>query len=510
MLSSFLPGCHREDPSSPETNRHSPDDAASEEPDEQDLGNYLAYGDGIRLTIEDLDTFIHRTRLISPRDESGRIPRGEPTWMAMPQAQLSMVRSLVEARVLQELAKENNLEVTDQEAIDALADVDTLAGYSPLFADPDDLDEDTRATREHLEAELSELDLDREDILFVSRQVVLQTKVQDALAESFSEEMLRAIYREAHNEIDLVIAAITNSPSSAEIDAAVQRLDSAIRARYRDQRERYFTLGQTMSTVLRIPEEAQDVDAPALMEAAYARARGGEDLVAIAQDLQLVAIDNVQMNAIQNREAYNSQPGDVGIVRQAPGGPFVWKLKERLPGERRPLDRPLRREIASELLREAGIVPSRRVQAQEAQALLSSFDADEALTKEQIDTLVAELEAAGFRAHHTDLFSLRTNGPIPGIGLAEEFSAKLEDLTWESSVTEPTLSRDQILVARMVHRKHPRDEDFDAERDDFREDFLLNNLDRILAQHLMKWQQEHDVRVNMSLVHQHYGQTGKE
>lgn len=499
-----LLACQSESPGEEPEGSESAAQPVAEE--EEDRSHLLAYGGPIELTIDDLTTLVERSRLFSQRDDQGRLPQEEATWMAMPQAQVSMVRSLIQMEIYRYAAQERELTASEEEILRAITEDSRLYVYSPLLLSDSEEREESHL---YLLSELESLGLSLEDIRTIGKEMVLQEKLKDLLAEEFPEETLRAIYNESNNEIDLVVVQFNNSPTSEEIDSAIQALDSSIRARYREQRERYFIPGQTVNTVLRIPDFQAEERSPRVLSEAFTRLQGGEDLVDIARELDLEIRENLIVSALENREAYHAEPGQVGIARRSRQGPYVWRLEKRITGERRPLDRPLRREIASELLRESGILPSRQEQANQAREIFSRFQSDKPLSEQEVEALLAALTEAGFRAHQTDFFSLRTQPPIPGIGLAENFYEEVQTLTWDEPIAGPALDRDLVILGLMVGRTFPDQEGYERDRADFRESFLESNRERLLDQFAMDFQRNREIKINMSVVHNHYGQATK-
>lgn len=176
----------------------------------------------------------------------------------------------------------------------------------------------------------------------------------------------------------------------------------------------------------------------------------------------------------------------------------------------RELDRPLRREIASQLLREIeGITPSNQQRAEEAQQLLEDLAEDEPIDDAAIKEAIQHLSDHGFDAHRTQPFSLRGAQVVPGVGLAEEFFAQIQELSFEEPVTEPVLDRNRILLARIVDRGQADRDQFDDEYEEFRVEFVEANRSRLLNEYIRKEQLERDINFHFAALTEVFGHAQK-
>ena len=480
-------GCDRDDPSAPA------DQESQESADErQDI---VIYGGDLELTLHDVERAVERMRLLAPGAEDGHLPKDEPDWMKMPRAQIDIVQNLAHFRIVRLAAAERDIEITAADETAFLADHERLRRFLPLLQGED---EDNA-----LQDELDAVDLSLDDIRHLVHDMILAKKLQEALAEEFSEEQLWAIYQQTHDEADLIVVRLHNTPASHEIDRAVDQYDAEIRAHYRDNRSQYITSPQVYLTILKGHSEEEREK---LQQAAEKLAAGEESPAAIAENFGFTLEENVSVTSNENPAAHRAEIGDIGVLLESRRGPYAWHVTETSEPRPRSLDRPLRREIASRVLREQeGITPSNRERAEEAQAILAKPEAGQPLSKEQRDALIEELAEAGFEAIHTDIFSLPQSEVIPKIGLAENVVADLKERDLDDPVTDPVLDRNAVYVARIIERNKPDRQRYEEEREEFRERFLERNQERLVDDYVRNYQREKDVQFNTRPLAQRYG-----
>lgn len=495
VASPLVVGCDRDAPDSGDESagEAAQTQQADQATDQLDEDVVIAGGD-VELTIEDVEEAVDRLRLMAPA-EDGRLPDDEAAWMRQPQAQVSLVRNLEHFAIVRAAADERDLEVDEQDLRDALADHDMLDRYLPLLKEDEQADQ--------LRERLREVGLDAEDVRHLARDIAYDEVLEDYLAENFSDDHLWAIYQEAQDAADVVVASLANTPTPAEIDSAVQRFDAEIREHYRDHRDRYMSPPSAELTIL----EAPGADAETLEEAAD-RLAAGDDHDQIADELGLDSRTEVAVSRHENPEAHadDTDVGATGVLSDRQFGPYAWRLDDYTEPRRRQLDRPLRREIASQIMqREEGITPSSKRRAREARQILADFEADGPLDSDEIESLTERLEADGFDAVHTGFFSVRQAPRLPEIGLAENLFEAVGELDFDEPVTEPVLDRDSIHVARLVDRKHPERETWEEQREEFRAEFIEANRHQLVDQLVADYRDDHDFQYRTDVVAEHFG-----
>ena len=484
-LTNLVAGCDRDD-----------DDTSLDDRirTSEDAGDALVvYGGEIEITVDDVARTVDRLRLLAVDVDEGGIPDESPEWMKAPQAQISVVQNMAHFQVVRREAGERDITITPADEVEFIAEHEPLKRYLPLLQGEDD--------DGILQDELDAVGLDVDDVRHLVHDMLLTKKLREILADEFSEDKLWAIYQQSRDEADLVLARIRNTPASAEIDRAVDQYDEEIRAHYRENRSRFRTRPRVKTTILKA-SSSQDIEV--LEEASQRLADGDPEQVSEEMDLELESDVDVSPN--ENPEAHRAEVGDTGVVAEGPRGPYAWLVDEKIEASTRSLDRPLRRQIASQILREEeGITPSNRLRAQEAAEILSQVDSGRPLEDDEVEALVTALEDADFDAFHTDVFSLHARGVIPEVGLAREVTAAVRDLDLDDPVTEPILDRNNVYVARLVERGHASRDEFEAELDEFREQFLERNKDRFVEQFVREYQNEQGVNFDLEPVAEHFG-----
>lgn len=459
---------------------------------EDELDDVVVFGGELEITIDDVDEAVERLRLLAPGVEDGQIPDDDPDWMKMPQSQINLVRNVVRFEVIRKAADDRELEVSSQDKVEFLADHEQLHRYRPLAENGDGADA--------LRRELHAVGLDEDDVFHLVEDMVLEQKLQTALADEFSDDQLWAVYRQTYDEADVVVVSVPNTPESYEIDRAVDQYDEQIRAYYREHRDRYTTPRRVEATLL----ESDGGGRAGLEEAA--ERLGDEAPHEVADDLGLSVRSDVEISPQVDPDVYDAEAGDTGVVTEYARGPYAWHVDEVEEPQTRKLDRPLRREIGSRILRQQeGITPANRQRAQTAREILKEPDAGEPLDEDQISALMDRLEQEGFDVTHSDYFSVHGSGVVPGVGLAESLFEAIGGLDLDDPVTEPHLDRNDVRVARLVDRNHPDRDTFEDEADDFRRDFVDHNKQRFVDQYIQEYKLEQEVNFHFAVVSEHYG-----
>ncbi len=459
---------------------------------QDDLEGVVVFGGDLEITIDELDEAVHRLRLLAPGVEHGQIPDGEPDWMKNPMAQINVVRNLLRFRVVRQAAADRELELSVADETAFLAEHEQLGRYLPLLQNGDGAD----ALRQELEA----VDLSLDDVRHLVHDMVLEEKLKEALAQEFSRDKLWGFYQQVYDEADLIVASTANTPKSHEIDRAIEQYDAEIRTEYRKNRAHYARPRQVEGTLVKPQSEEVAVDEIAQ------RLEDGQDVQKVAEAFDALVESGISLTPKVDHEAHQADEGEVGVAIDSPRGPHVWIIDEAEDSRIRELDRPLRREIGSQILREQeGITPANREQAQKARDILADIDADGALSTEQIEPLVKRLQQEGYDAVHTDFFSVHGSGVLPQIGLAEELFDAVGELELDDPVTEPILDRNNVYVARLVARNQPDRDAFDEEYEDFRKEFLEANRHRLVDDFVQNYQLEQEVNFHLAAVSERYG-----
>ncbi len=485
VVSALFIGCDRQEASEPS------DEKAAEQKGE----DVVIYGGGLKLTLEEVNQQVERMRLLAPGVAQGELPDGDPDWMKAPHVQIDLIRNLARFHIVRRAAEERGLEITAAEETSFLAEHEPLKRYLPLLQNGEDADA--------LGDELDAVGLSIDDVRHLIHDMILTEKLTQALAEEFSDEELWAIYQQAHDEADIIAVRLHNTPASHEIDRALDQYDAEIRAFYREHRNRYRIPPQVITTILKADSDDEN---PPLEEAAEQLGEGDRDPADIASDFGLTLEAELSVTRHENPAAHQSEVGAIGVLWESRRGPYAWRVEQKTEAQPRSLDRPLRREIASRVLREQeGITPSNRQRAQRAREILAEPDADQPLSESMQADLIERLEEAGFEVIHTGLFSLQGSEVIPEIGLAENVVEALQKRDLDDPVTDPILDRNAVYVARIVERNHPDREQFDEERDAFREQFLERNRHRLVDNYVRKYQRDEGVEFNTRPLVEHYG-----
>ncbi len=486
------------------------DDGAQEGADSKQASPGIVYADGptpgpdtvlaksgeIEVTLSDFESAMQRSMLVAPKGTT-EVPEEN---LAAPHLQINAVRNLLSSKILAHEAAERGLEATQSEKIAALEDESRLAPFAPLLAGDDDEP-----------AELAKRGLGRDDLDQIATDLVLRQKLRDRLLENIDEDSLWETYAAEHDRVGLLVVSARNTPTMEEISNFIAQSPDRIEEHFEENKDRYRT-PKMVRMVRLLPADRSQAD-PAKLEEAAKRLGEEESPEEIAEDLGLSVDANGLLVRGENKRAFSSEEGQSGYQMRGPRGAYAWKVTGFRESKEATLTESLKREIASELLRQQSVVPSRGAKVEEAidtMGELPTTDNGE-VGDEALDELIKGLEADGLDVVRTELFAKNKRGYIAGVGLAEEFAKRAFDLTLDSPVVEePILSRQKVWGGRLLERELPSRERFEREKSAYKDQFDEQMSKRVLEDFVSHYQDKHDTELDLNPLRIKYGTLQKD
>ncbi|TDP73918.1 hypothetical protein [Bradymonas sediminis] len=189
-----------------------------------------------------------------------------------------------------------------------------------------------------------------------------------------------------------------------------------------------------------------------------------------------------------------------------------WKPKD---GPVPQLDDGLRRQIAGILLAEASVIPSvynkmmveiKALQAAKKLPAAGRSKASKAARERAIEALAKKFEKPGVTVHVTPVFSQENPGFIPEIGLSEEFARAIFATELSEPVSpKPVLSRQKAWAFLLLEREHPSREEFEAQKDAVRAEYLEKLKDVIVPGYVQGFFGAHNPDFNFEPLKKAYG-----
>lgn len=401
------------------------------------------------VTVADFDHAARIGRLFAPQTTLDNPPPPvTDRRMAMPTVHFTMTRSLMTRLVVSEAIEELGLEVSDEEALQALRDNDQLIEFIDAMG------------TDKLKTYLKNIGLSEADIIRVGRELAEREKLEDHLVAQLDEERIWEHYQTQNRLISVAIAHGMNVPASDELSAFVRDNPDAIEAYFEENATSFRVPGRVEIEMLALKTEGDSEDG---LKKAADRLKRGEQASKVAADLGLDFKDSVYLVRQQNNEAFSGGEGSTGWTASGPGGAYAWRVKTFHASHQPELNRPLRRQVAAEMMRRSKLVGSLKSKLEEAASALKDLG---------YEPEPAELEKARRTIHALDLkfevtpeFSRTPNGALPGIGLAPEVSEAAFALRESTPTSEPILSRENGYVVHLLERKEPSREAFEASRE---------------------------------------------
>ncbi len=502
-------------------------EAAQKQPADQELPPEVVYekgpaptsetvlvrGKNVEITLADYDRAMHRSLLYAPLKKDGSRYLEVPVERtAAPELQSVLIDHLLETRAIREESKKRGLECSDSDVRTMTAGRQPLSKYSVLFETGVDLEKHTDRM-----AELTALNMTPDDVRALACEEVLSKKLQNALLAEINEAEVWAAYQEARDTVDLLVVAINNSPSSAEIDAFLAedaaRTESRIDAHFAKYPERYMIPRMAKLTVLAAPAGQGGPEVVDKLQRAANRLSSGEDPKSIASGLGLVLESDAEMQAGENAQAFGAKVGGTGLMTEGARGAYTWRLEGFREAKPLELTRPLRREIAAELLRESGELESVREKLQPAIDAMKALGPlkKNTLSDEQVEALRAELGTHNLKLVRTTPFARTEQGFIPGIGLAQEVvEAAFSSLNEKKPSFDGTVSsRERIFAFRLAARERPSKSQYKEEKDSFRKSYVEKRRDQVIPSFTAAHYAGADLIVDMQPLRIKYGMIAK-
>ncbi|MBA2662104.1 MAG: peptidyl-prolyl cis-trans isomerase [Bradymonadaceae bacterium] len=467
----------------------------------------LAQGSGIQITMADFEGAMRRSLLFAPeREDGGRYHEVPPERLATSHVQITATQGLVAREIVRAEAARRSIRCETFEAHKLLVSHPQLARFAPLLEAPESFESAA------LLAELAELALDAEDLRELACEELLTTKLEASLLAGITDEELWAAYRQARDTVDLVMVTMTNTPASSELDSFLEqdavRENSLIEAHYNANLEHFVMPRAVRLTMLKAPAGQSGAELTEKLQQAANRLSSGEAPQAAASGLGLVLETGSVLLAAENPRAYGAQVGDTGFEAEGARGFYAWQVEGFREPEPLALTRPLRREIAADLLRGQGIVASARAKLEPALSAMRAVKADKhaTLSNEQVERLREEIAAQGLTLVRSGPFGFSQQGYLPGVGLAQEAVTAAFSLTAENpTLGEPVLARDRVFAFRLAARDQPSRDGFKQELADFRESFIASRRTQIVGDFVSSRQAEAGVEINTLPLRIKYG-----
>jgi hypothetical protein len=470
----------------------------------------LAKGADLAITLADFEATMRRSLLFAPVDENGRRLQTVPAErLAMPHLHITATQNLVAQKIISDEAARLDITVEPRDELLFFSDHPALSRFAPLF--------EPGAHADALLAELYAMGLSRDDLRQVAREDILARKLEDHLVNAVDEATLWQAYQRSTDTVALLLLAATNTPSSKELDEFLA-LDAArdeplIDAHFRQNPERYLSPAAVRMTLLRAQNGVEGPELEEHLKQAERRLSSGEEPAAAASGLGLKLEENVVVLKSENPRAFAAQPGTIGYQTAGPRGAYAWRVEARLDPAPLELTRPLRREIAAELLRHSEVLPSVRERLTRGLAIVEGIpvQADGIPDPEAMANAATELDSLRLSLIYTGHFPRTANGHIPNVGLAETLVPRAFALTREQPyLAAPLLSRERAFVARLVDRNIPSRADFRRDREAFVEAYREQSRSGILQELIVTKQDELAVAYDVRPLRIKYGVLAKD
>lgn len=459
----------------------------------------LAVSGDLVVTLGDFDRAIRRLSLTAPGGAVMPL-----TLIRTPHFQWSLVRELLTLAFARREARQRGIAPTPEEV---RAELEKVPGIAELM----------RLSPEERRARLEPRGLDDTDLLEIGADRLAVPALQSALVPDIQSPGFRAFWDIYTSRRRLRYIELHLTPTSQELDGFVTHQGPAIERYYKEHAARFATPGMRRVSVVQrhlAPNAAPEEEARFRRELEEVRSRvndEGADFAALAR--QISDHPNAQDGGAigwvlrpQLPEAFDAPVGRVSEVQRFSEGLRVLLVHEARPGQERPLDGPLRREIAALLLRERGPNPD---QLQRAKRLLAAWREAGRDGGPKLDALLKDEQVT---LQETPSFIPSQDPFVPGIGDAPSLVGLIPSLSPERwLLDQPVVVSGRVLIIGLG----PDDAHRAGELDDLTggpagEDMLREargyTWDKYLQEHLRLG----EININLNPLKAVYGLLSKE
>lgn len=452
------------------------------------------------VDLEDFEHAVRKQVIYAPtkafRSGKWQIPS---KYLQSPALQSRLLAVEVSQRLIAHEAKSRNIVVSDAEITQHIKDTWRLSRFEPKGVRMTD--------GTLLPIPMVKLGVSMDDIRQVARHNLLKDKLRDRLMTEFTPEHFWLAWSIDQNRVDALIVQLSNTPKSYELDTYVSKRAADIERHFKANASKYQIPKLVHLTILQASKGKADQ-----LEKAQDEWHKGQPPAEIAKRYGLKLLPNQALLRAEDRAAFNSMVGKIGITKNGARGSYLWQVEKFTQPKAVELTSAKKREIGAELMRSRSTVPSVRQQAMNAQKILKTIVYKNGrATLESIERVKKALAKAGFRVIETGPFTKSPEGFIPKVGLAESVVPALFklDMTSQPYLPSPLLSRQKVYMAALVDRQYADRKTYDKVKDAFIKTYLEKQKPQLVQTFLSLRRKKYDVRMNLRPLQVKYGKVQK-
>ncbi|MCB9550184.1 MAG: peptidyl-prolyl cis-trans isomerase [Myxococcales bacterium] len=274
----------------------------------------------------------------------------------------------------------------------------------------------------------------------------------ESLLDAEDDKALQARWLAEGTQIVADVILVPRVPTNREIEAAVKLRSGELATWFDGHRALFHRPLRRRVVRVGVP-----VGERPRLEALLARAQAGEDVEALAREVDPKAQPLPPVTADRLPSAFAVAVGTLTPIVEDAGGLAFYRVVAELPGMERSLSEvSVQREVAAALLREQDALPTARATVEAVAALLAREPEGAALAE--------RVRADRLRRKTTRRFSQAGPALVPEVGVAPELFNALFGLRAVGAVSPIFTVRQDYVVARLVERTAPDPATWPAER----------------------------------------------
>lgn len=486
----------------------------------------------LNRTLGDFQHHARQLMLFAPNEVLAKGERAIPdARLRRPMVQSSMLKAMLEEVMIERAARARGIEATFPEIEERIARDPLLARFAVAIPPKPGMLPDTKpgvgdmASTSSSSVKLADLGLAVSDLHEVARHQILREKLEAALANEVDRDQVERSYLQAHDRVRMLWVKISNTPRTDEIDAFLQSEANlaSIQDYYASHTRDFRSPAIVVADLLVLPAETRlrDHERVELLKKAREDLAGGLSFEEVATRHELTPRPGQSIVLKEDGRLHAAAIGEAGVSLQAPRGDYVWLVREKLPSKQLELDRSLRREIASIIMRQKAEVPSANAAAMAARDMLSKLSQSRLTIQKDEDAvaLAEKLEEELTRGIEgkvrlkvliSDWIERHPDGFLIGIGTSPELMRTIFELDAKGDALATPVTIDQHLwTGVLIGKEKPDMEAFSKDYETFRGQYLDAMKGRMLEVMFPRWQDELGLVLDRAPLTSHYGRVEK-
>jgi len=371
--------------------------------------------------------------------------------LAIPSSQFTSTLGILHRKFVAHQAAKRKLKASDKEAAAWLAADSEFGFFGKLVGKPE------------LKTYLDQVGLSESEFLEVGRDEVLRRKLRDRLVKEIKPAEVKNRYAYEATHVRIAVAMAINVPGPQELSTFIEENKVAIDA-YFDTNKTNFRIPRNVRVDVLRPKTDQSPDLSVLDQAAKMLATG-KSSADVAKEFNLELKEGVSLLKEENATAFRADSGATGFEARGPRGVYAWIVRGFRSSYVPELTRPMRRQVAAEMMRRDTLVPAVSEKLKQAREIMRKLG--DGSDPKRVQSIQERVSALDLKFRILGPINKSPNGALPEFDLAPEVVEVAFELKPMQTSKQPVLSRERGFVVHVLERADPDMNEWKVRKDEF-------------------------------------------